>query len=507
MAKLFWTWKRHFGPPPRILHAMAFDSHRARTMLFGGLAPETASRFGDTWMWNGESWTQVDDIGPTPRSEMALVYDEARDRTVLFGGFDGTAACNDTWEWNGEDWTQMADNGPSARLGHRMVFDNNRKRVLLFGGEFAGVELGDTWEWEGKEWVQVEDSGPSARHSHAMAFDKKRKRAVLFGGISGGVTLGDTWEWENSVWTKAAHFGPAPALHGAMMYNGRRVLYFGGVTATSELAKVLGLTWEWDGRHWTVRQDLGPGPRWGHAIAFDSARKRGVLFGGTAAPTTQSMVSGDTYEQFEDGVQSSDDDDMLEDLLAEPITVVPAEPMEGQLLTIMLRFKSSAPAATELVVALKNALGGDPLAEYRIEIGGLNEMKFPFVLESGNYAATITRGEAQANLSFTVKPSGVVLLSLVVEPKELPPNTPLTLTATLRDPAPIGGITVPLRLKAGSNPEFVLFGANQLLISAGQITGAVILPGDIFKYFPRPLQLFCSGSLGGNRTADTVALV
>ena len=48
----------------------------------------------------------------------------------------------------------------------------------------------------------------------------------------------------------------------------------------------------------------GPGGRWGHAMAFDSNRNRGVFFGGCALPPgpSKSKALGDTWEQFEEGV-------------------------------------------------------------------------------------------------------------------------------------------------------------------------------------------------------------
>ncbi|MEK7732068.1 MAG: hypothetical protein AAB363_09470, partial [Planctomycetota bacterium] len=37
---------------------------------------------------------------PGPRNSLAMAYDSARGVTVLFGGFDGSFY-GDTWEWNG----------------------------------------------------------------------------------------------------------------------------------------------------------------------------------------------------------------------------------------------------------------------------------------------------------------------------------------------------------------------------------------------------------------------
>src|SRR5262249_42650455 len=45
-------------------------------------------------------WEQVDPKPPA-RTSHALAYDSARSRTVLFGGYDGGRYLSDTWEWDG----------------------------------------------------------------------------------------------------------------------------------------------------------------------------------------------------------------------------------------------------------------------------------------------------------------------------------------------------------------------------------------------------------------------
>ena len=67
-----------------------------------------------------------------------------------------------------------------------------------------------------------------------------------------------------------------------MVFEHDHAALFGGLASAAAAAKptVFGNTWEWDGAHWTQRQDIGPGARWGHAMAFDSIRRRVVIFGG-----------------------------------------------------------------------------------------------------------------------------------------------------------------------------------------------------------------------------------
>ncbi len=90
------------GPAPRAWHAMAYDSARGRVVLFGGNYANTNTFYGDTWEWDGATWTLRTTTGPAPRQEHAMAYDSARGVTVLFGGW----SFSDTWEWDGASWTQ-----------------------------------------------------------------------------------------------------------------------------------------------------------------------------------------------------------------------------------------------------------------------------------------------------------------------------------------------------------------------------------------------------------------
>ncbi len=295
MAPLLWTQRQDIGPAARFGHAMAFDTARGRTVLFGGVAG--GSNLNDTWEWDGADWTQIQDIGPPPRSLTALAFDSKRARTVLFGG-EGNAGSllGDTWEWDGDEWTQVQDVGPSARSGHAMAFDSNQQRTLLFGGRSSGGLTGDTWQWDGAAWTQVEDTGPAVRELHAMVYVADRDRTVLFGGDGGsGNALGDTWEWDATHWTHVQDVGPARE-GSAMAFTGGSTALFGGSSGTqANPAALFGDTWEWDGQQWVERQDMGPQERWLHAMAFDSVRGRLVLFGGTPALSRDSSL-GDTWE-------------------------------------------------------------------------------------------------------------------------------------------------------------------------------------------------------------------
>src|SRR6185312_10445102 len=103
----------------------------------------------ETWERNANgTWQVVTQNGPPTRYHHAMAYDEARGVTVLFGGFvcQSSAACvrqnpgneqiyGDTWEWDGTSWTQKLPLvSPDARYDHTMTYDPVRRRVVLFAG-------------------------------------------------------------------------------------------------------------------------------------------------------------------------------------------------------------------------------------------------------------------------------------------------------------------------------------------------------------------------------------
>jgi hypothetical protein len=124
-----------------------------------------------------------------------------------------------------------------------------------------------------------------------MAFDVARGRVVMFGGDSLQSRLfNDTWEWDGTNWAQVQDIGPPPRLQHAMAYEAarQRVLLFGGNGG----GVAMGDTWQWDGDGWSQLTDTGPFARSGHALAYDSRRSRVMLFGGTI----EGQPMADTWE-------------------------------------------------------------------------------------------------------------------------------------------------------------------------------------------------------------------
>ena len=304
--------------PPRRAPAMAYDAARGRTVMFGGFIvggpPWTGggsgsySTQGDGYTWDGSTWTQMATT-PTHRGFAAMAYDSARQRCVLFGGAQGSypfplTTLGDTWEWDGTTWTQVTTSGPPARQGHKLAFDSANNRVVLFGGHVGlnnSTFFSDTWTWNGFAWTEVvTQNAPAPRVEFAMAYDAATARVVVHGGRDLQLfTFDDTWEFDGTDWTQAPAGGPGFLFDHQMAFDSARNRLVLLASATME-------TWERQGAVWTRVYEPAPLPAAGFGLAYDSGRQRTVMFGGSHIyyPRWYDRTYGMPTETYEEGPQT-----------------------------------------------------------------------------------------------------------------------------------------------------------------------------------------------------------
>lgn len=103
-----WRQVADFGPDAAMGAAMVFKKNRVE--LFGGMGSPNGQQpqrlFHFTWEWASKRWTLRQDIGPGPRVEHAMAFDTDRARVVFFGGLTvppgpqlpPESILGDTWE-------------------------------------------------------------------------------------------------------------------------------------------------------------------------------------------------------------------------------------------------------------------------------------------------------------------------------------------------------------------------------------------------------------------------
>jgi hypothetical protein len=283
-----WTQKNPTTKPSaRRDHAMVYDSTNNKVVLFGGY---DTSYDNETWVYDVASniWTQKNPTTkPLARADHAMAYDSANNKVVLFGGFD-TWYDSETWVYDVANNTWVQKNPsikPSGRTKHEMVYDSANNKMVLFGGvpSLGGVE---TWVYDvaSDNWTQKNPSTePSVADGHAMAYDSTNNKVVLFGGWIGTYS-DETWAYDLSsdTWTQKCPYPTPPARYGhAMAYDStnNKVVLFGGYDGTWRFYD----TWVYDvaSDNWTEKSpSIKPFARYGHAMAYDSANNKVVLFGG-----------------------------------------------------------------------------------------------------------------------------------------------------------------------------------------------------------------------------------
>jgi hypothetical protein len=247
------------------------------------------------------NWKLVDTCPEIARWSMGMTYDSDRQVIVMFGGRDGFAPLADTWEYDGNSWYSVTtSNAPVPRIWHAMAYDSARHRTVLFGGLAYGTSFGDTWEYDGDDWQQITTShSPPAMSQMSMVYDSWRNKIVLFGGQDYTGDLADTWEYDGTDWTKVdTPVSPPRGTLAAMAFDsarGKVVLFGSGVVSDPGPSDCA--TWEYDGITWTgVHTATSPPGRWAHAMAYDPARQRIVLFGGYGTTYPSGSEFDDTWE-------------------------------------------------------------------------------------------------------------------------------------------------------------------------------------------------------------------
>jgi len=98
-----WRQIAEFGPSGRLETALA-STQDGNLILYGGLKTIFSNDLlSDTWQFEGKRWIQVQDIGPGPLHEAMAAFDNLRAKVVIFGGIAANSAGTtsfsaNTWE-------------------------------------------------------------------------------------------------------------------------------------------------------------------------------------------------------------------------------------------------------------------------------------------------------------------------------------------------------------------------------------------------------------------------
>lgn len=270
------------APPARYGAAVAFDPVSQELLLFGGATagnqahPGDATRLGDTWAWDGKTWTQLHPATSPPSLYGGqMVVDPNTGHLLLVSGSgqldaNGILVQQGTWSWDGQNWNHIGDTPlqmPFAVAGadsqHRQVllsgFDNNYPSQC--GGRIACPSLGPIdqaggYVWDGTRWTAVKGKTPEWSAA-GTAVDPNTGQLISAAGIvSNG--LQSTYAWDGKQWNLLSQSQgsngvpdpdyPAGPCDAATDVDAGHIVMTCAFTTNG---RATGATWTFDGSTWS----------------------------------------------------------------------------------------------------------------------------------------------------------------------------------------------------------------------------------------------------------------
>jgi hypothetical protein len=202
---------------------------------------------------------------------------------------------------NGATGQSIDTSMPPHRRHQALTYDAASKRVVLYGGQHLVSNsdtpvLDDLWAWDGRAWTRLAASTGIGMIGHKLFAD----------GAGGLVAAGNprapgrfsppnaravTARWDGKQWvpTVADSTPERESAAGAFDSRRKRFVLFGGLVGSRFSED----TWEFDGQRWHRAATNGPPPLLGAAMAYDEQRQTMVLFGGL---DTTGHKYNDTWE-------------------------------------------------------------------------------------------------------------------------------------------------------------------------------------------------------------------
>ena len=260
---------------------MVYDTSRRTVVLTKGQS------WGDdhaVWEWRGSGWRgTVPNNGSSPTG--ALVYDSSVQKVV--------AVDDEGWQWDSSTWTNLGwgfGNSVSNSSNFDVVYDPNRERFTLLAYDAYGPPIYGFYEWDGTTLFTIDlpNGDIEKREAPSIVYDPIRQQTHLIGGGSPNSVMepnypNDVWSWDGTTWQQYPHSEDGPMgrsrLSTAFDAARGRVVMFGGSQGSGSFRQDI---WEWDESGWRERTPAfgGPAPRYKQAMVYNPSRERMLLYGG-----------------------------------------------------------------------------------------------------------------------------------------------------------------------------------------------------------------------------------
>ncbi len=285
---------------------MAYDSWHGAFVFFGGIGMSGSASMTYIFNVTAKEWKRMRPAqSPSPRAYSAMAFDERNGVTVLFGGDGSSDNLNDTWTYNltTDTWTEMNPaTAPPPREAMLMAFDKAAGVTVMHSGRAgSGGDYGDTWLYNtsNNTWWRALSSGGPGSNRNTMAYDDADRLELVFVDGSSSVMA---YNISANTWTSLNPPSKPPVYMGRGMgydiANGAMVITGGFTRKPNDDIVIYDELWSYNlsqnaWKHITKPKEI-PSPRHSHAMSYDEAGAKAVMFGGENS-SSSSYQLGDTW--------------------------------------------------------------------------------------------------------------------------------------------------------------------------------------------------------------------
>jgi len=181
-------------------------------------------------------------IGPTSLQTRLVPMAVSRQMISVVAG--------ETFSWASGSWTELSVTGP-AGTGN-LAYDAKTSQLIFLGQPDVTNGPCSTWSWNGVRWRPLTPTHepPSGQGLASLAYDTTSTQLLYVAAVGATTQTEETWMWSGDNWAEMAPVSsPPPRNDAALAYDSatRDLILFGGYVVTSSQLLRLDDTWQWDG--------------------------------------------------------------------------------------------------------------------------------------------------------------------------------------------------------------------------------------------------------------------
>jgi len=218
-------------PAGRADAAIAYDEADGTVVMFGGFN-NAGKVLGDTWIWDGSSWSeQHPSTSPPPLSEAVMAYDPATRELVLFGGSSQGPFAAISGSGCAVILPAPAGSSVAGPATPALPVPPSAPPTPSCKSSPAPASAAETWTWNGSTWHHAASGGLGLAVARTWAAtDPATKRVLLVAmglgsdailcpatcdGLPGSGSDVQTWSWDRGKWQRIQAAFPATSPRGS----------------------------------------------------------------------------------------------------------------------------------------------------------------------------------------------------------------------------------------------------------------------------------------------------